>query len=73
MVMKNVQIKVHFMEVSSKMVMKKGEEEAEGTSSANIHSQPSSLLPPLEPEEAGEIEPLRSKVRHKWWYMNILV
>lgn len=53
------------MEVSSKMVKKEAEEEAEKTNSAvTTHS-----LPPLPPspelERSEEMETLRSKVRYK--------
>jgi hypothetical protein len=65
-VMKNVQIKDHFMEVSSKMVKKEAEESAEMTNSAvTTHSLPLPPSPP-EPTRPEETETLRSTVRYNW-------
>jgi hypothetical protein len=63
MIIKNIQVKAHFMEVSSKMVKMESIEEVHGTSNAaTVHSPPP---PAPDTEDTGEMETLRSKVRCK--------
>jgi hypothetical protein len=54
------------MEVSSKMVKKEAEEEAEKTNNAVTTNSLPPLPPSPEPERSEEMETLRSKVKYKW-------